>query len=69
MMAKYRVAVEHIKTNKVSLWDVEAEGMVSAETRGLQENDRHSKYEPYLFEVVGVWPLSVAFAKRGRKRG
>lgn len=64
-MAKYRVAVEHINTHEVSTWEVEAEAMSIAAGRGMQENDRNTPHELYLFEVVSVWRLDIPLTGEG----
>lgn len=60
-MAKYRVAVEHINTHQVWLWNVVADTMSDAAGRGLQAADGETEHEHYLFEVVSVWRLDVPF--------
>jgi hypothetical protein len=65
-MARYRVAVEHINTHKTLKFDVEARTMSAAAARGIQECDRTTSDEYYLFEVVSVWRLNVPFRKSRR---
>ena len=64
-MAKYRVAVGHINTHKIWLYDVEAKTMSEAAGFGMRESDNNTPVERYLFEVVSVWRLDIPLLGEG----
>ena len=67
-MPKYRVAVQHVNTKRITRYDVEADSMLSAAAEGLTEHDQNSADERYLIDVVSIWRTNIPYRARKKRK-